>query len=378
MPTRFRSPLLFLPLRALDRRARTTGAVVLVAAIVGSSCGVDSAPLFQEATPLSPAAGRPGNLPTYPAGLPGSGGSEGGLGQGAGPGEGAVGRAQQQQNEPDAATPDGAAGFDAAATCEQESDCEDGNACTFDDCVGGTCQHTSANAGFACGSSTENACTGADACDSAGHCLRNDAAADTPCGRTDNACAADACDGAGACVPHDLAAGMACGVANDCGQSTCRAGAVCQADETANGSACPGGSCTLGACVAGQRVGCPQQVVSSVPFQMNWSSVGRPDLFRGACESSNTPDAAVVFLVPAAGRYRFEATGSPDSMLALVRGACGQGNAAEIACNDDISDGVERGSRIDVALTANQTITVYVSEFDDNNSGSGTLRISAL
>jgi hypothetical protein len=353
MPASFSSLLISFLRCAAHRRARAAGAIALGVAF-GSSCGVDSDPLFKSTVPLDPATVRPGNLPSYPpvVGLPGTGGREGGPGEGTGLGTGTVGTAQQPQHDADAGTPDGGApsadaGFDAGAECAQDSDCEDANGCTFDDCVQGSCQHTPASAGVTCG-------------------------------RTDNSCAADRCDGAGACVTRDLPAGSACGVASACGQPACSAGAVCQPRDAANGSACPGGSCSAGACVPGQRVGCPQQIATSVPFQMNWSSAGRPDLFQGECESNNTPDAAVVFVAPAAGRYRFEASGSPDSVLSLVRGACGQGNGAELACNDDIVQDSGGASRIDVTLTANQTLTVYVSEFGNRGTGSGVLRISAL
>jgi len=197
-------------------------------------------------------------------------------------------------------------------------------------------------------------------------------------GRLDSACAADTCDGAGSCVAHNLAAGTACGASSGCGQPTCSASGTCERHDAANGSACTGGSCAVGACVQGQRVGCPQSVVTAVPFQGNWSSVGLPNLFTGSCQSARTPDYAVELVVPATGRYRFEATGSPDSMLTLSRGACAAGNGTEIGCNDDITDGTNRASRLDAMLTAGDTITVYVSEFGDEGTGAGTLKISAL
>ncbi|HKO93705.1 MAG TPA: hypothetical protein VJU61_21275, partial [Polyangiaceae bacterium] len=113
-------------------------------------------------------------------------------------------------------------------------------------------------------------------------------------------------------------------------------------------------------------------------FETNWNSAGRPDLYDGDCESNNTPDYAVLFTAPNAGRYRIEATGSPDSVLTLANGACSASNAAQIEpCNDDVSEG-NRGSRIDLGLTLGQVVTVYVSEFGNNNTGSGTLKISEL
>jgi hypothetical protein len=150
------------------------------------------------------------------------------------------------------------------------------------------------------------------------------------------------------------------------------------ADNDPNGSACPGGSCSLGVCVLGQRVGCPLEIVTAVPFETNWNSAGRPDLYRGSCESAGTPDYAVSFTAPRAGRFRFDASGSPDSVLTLASGACSASTAAQLQpCNDDVANG-NRDSRIELTLTLGQVLTVYVSEFEAGESGSGTLRITAL
>lgn len=353
-------------------------ALLFATAFFGANCTVNDDPLFSGPEPLTPLGGRPGNLPVYAPPILGTGAGEGNV-----IGEGGLGTAQQRQDDTDAGPPDGGAlawadASPGGGSCEVATDCSDDNACTFDDCVDGSCQHTPANAGVACGSETESTCTRADSCDGAGRCVSNDAPAQTRCGRTDNSCTADSCNGAGACVARDLPAGAACGTSSGCGQPTCGAGGVCERHDSANGSACPGGSCTVGACVAGQRVGCPRAVATAVPFQTNWTSVGLPNLFRGDCASDNTPDFAVEFVVPASGRYRFDASGSPDSVLVVVLGACSSDNGTQNqSCNDDISDG-NTDSRIDLGLTAGQTMTVYVSEFGDDNTGSGTLRISAL
>lgn len=364
MPASFRSLLLTFP---------------LVTAAFGVSCGVDSGPLFNSATPLQPSGGRPGNLPIYTPLPNGAGASEGTPPIG-GLGEGTVGTTEQRQEQADAGSGDagGSDGSDAGGACASDADCIDNNPCTVDDCVAGRCHHGPTDRGVLCGSATASDCTQPDTCDGAGACQPNDLPVGTACGRVGNSCAADTCDGAGSCVAHNLAAGLACGESSGCGQPTCSASGTCEHHDAANGSACTGGSCAVGACVQGQRVGCPQNVVTAVPFQANWSSVGLPNLFTGACQSQRTPDYAVEFVVPATGRYRFEASGSPDSMLSLSRGACAAGNNTEIGCNDDISNGTNRSSRLDAMLTAGDIVTVYVSEFDDGATGSGTLKISAL
>jgi hypothetical protein len=355
-------------------------ALPLVTATFGIACGVDSDPLFNSAMPPLQPSGRPGNLPIYTPLPNGAGASEGTPPIG-GLGEGAVGTAQQSQQDADAGSGDaGGSGVsaDAGGICASDADCIDNNQCTVDDCVGGRCQHSPMDRGVVCGSASASDCTQPDTCDGAGTCQPNDRPAGTACGRVGNTCAADTCDGAGSCVAHNAAVGVACGESSGCGQPTCNASGTCEQHDAANGSACTGGSCAVGACVQGQRVGCPQSVVTAVPFQANWSSAGLPNLFTGACQSQRTPDYALEFVVPATGRYRFEASGSPDSMLALSRGACAAGNNTEIGCNDDITNGTNRNSRLDAMLIAGDIVTVYVSEFDDGASGSGTLKISAL
>ena len=351
-------------------------ALTLVATVFGASCGVDSNPLFNQAPPLQTIGGRPGNLPTFTPLPSGAGGAEGNPPL-AGLGEGAVGANQLGQAASDAGSTAADGGPDAGLACGGDADCIDNNPCTVDGCVAGFCQHAPAEPGALCGSATENDCTQPDTCDGAGACQPNHLPAATPCGRLDNTCAADTCDGAGSCVAHTLAANTACGASSGCGQSTCDASGICQPHDAPNGSACTGGSCAVGACVQGQRVGCPQSVVTTVPFQTSWSSAGLPNLFTGTCQSAGTPDYAVEFIVPTTRSYRFEASGSPDSVLTLARGACATGNGTQIDCNDDITDGSNQNSRLDVRLTAGDTITVYVSEFEANSSGSGTLRISA-
>jgi hypothetical protein len=349
----------------------------LIGALTLTACSVDSSPLFDDVGALTPVAGRPGNPRSYVPMPNGSGGT------------GGVGGVAQPQTALDGGLMDAAvpgqadaAVVDAGVACEQALDCDDGNPCTQEQCSAGFCRSTTAAAGSACGNATEDECTLADSCDGAGRCLPNDVPVDTACGRSSNLCAADTCDGAGACVPRALAAGTACGESSGCGQPACSTEGECVADNDPNGSACPGGSCSVGVCILGQRVGCPLEVVTSVPFETNWNSAGRPDLYRGSCQNAGTPDYSVLFTAPSAGRFRFDASGSPDSVLTLTSGACSASNAAQLQpCNDDVGNGNGNGnrdSRVELTLTLGQVLTVYVSEFDAGDSGSGTLRITAL
>lgn len=350
---------------------------VLLSAVSLSACAVDSEPLFQQVEPLDTNVSRPGNLPTFPAlggGAPGATGAAS---------DGVRGEAIAGLLSVDAGSADGGgqaavdAGSDVAAPCQVAAECDDGNECTLDECRAGSCRSSARVAGAACGSAEQSECTQSDSCDGAGNCVGNHAAAATPCGRGANAgCSADACDGAGVCRPQDVAAGTACGDdGGGCRAPVCDGSGGCEPRQEPNGSACPGGSCSLGTCIAGQPVGCPAALASNVPFESSWSSAARSNLIQGSCDDSlQTPDFALVFSAPSTGEYRIDAAGSQDSVLVVRAGAC---NGNQLACNDDVSPN-NRDSRIELPLSAGQTITIYVSEFGNGSSGQGTLRISLL
>jgi hypothetical protein len=369
-------PLSFRPHAGSLRRARSVAAgAALLSACVAllSACAVDSEPLFEPVEPLDTNVSRPGNLPTFSA--PGGGGR--------GASDGVRGEATAGLISVDAGLAAAGAlsaldaGGDAGAPCQLAAECDDGNECTLEECSAGSCRSSARPAGAACGSAEQSECTQPDSCDGEGNCVANHAAAATPCGRGASAgCTADACDGAGSCQALDVAAGTPCGGdGGGCSAPVCDGTGSCEARAEPNGAACPGGSCSLGACVAGQPVGCPAVLVSTVPFESSWSSVGRPNLIQGSCDDSlQTPDFALVFSAPGTGEYRIDAQGSQDSVLVVRAGACG-GN--QLACNDDLSSN-DRDSRIELLLSAGQTITIYVSEFGNGSSGQGSIRISLL
>lgn len=370
----FRSPAGAVP--QLARLLGSCAALTTCAALL-SACVVESEPLFERVEPLDTNVARPGNLPTFPA--PGSGGRGA---TGAAP-DGVRGEAVAGLLSPDAGIAEGGAlrapdaGTDAGAGCQQDQECDDGNECTVDECAAGSCRSSARGAGTACGSPEQSECSLPDTCDGAGSCVPNDALAATLCGRgASDGCTADACDGAGACVAVDLPAGTVCGDdGGGCRAPSCDGAGSCEPREEPPGSACPGGSCTLGVCIAGQAVGCPAALASEVPLELSWSSAGRPNLIGGSCdESVQTPDFALVFSAPSAGEYRIDAQGTQDSVLVVRAGAC---DGDQLACNDDFNAN-DRNSRIDLALSAGQTITIYLSEFGNGSSGQGTLSIRLL
>jgi hypothetical protein len=62
-----------------------------------------------------------------------------------------------------------------------------------------------------------------------------------------------------------------------------------------------------------------------------------------------------------------------DSILTIVAGACPDIGTAQLACNDDIVDGTNVNSRVDVPLEEGETVTIYAGEFRE--PGGGTISV---
>ncbi len=273
-----------------------------------------------------------------PNGLAGRGGRGGTGGGFAGGGRAGQGGAAGSSDAGAGAEDAGAIVPDGGDLCD-ELDCDDQNDCTEDTCDAGGCSNTPLGAGAECGSTLEQACSAPDACDGDGRCLDNHAE---------------------------------------------------------NGTACDEGSCALGECIAGASVGCPAEVVTELPFEASWRTVGGVVLYDGTCDVANTPDFALLFTAPETATYRFDAAGVEgdndpeneddddavvlaDSVLTVVAGACQGFDAAQLACNDDIQN-QNFDSRLELLLDAGQTVTVYAGEVREvlPGGGSGTVRITRL
>jgi len=393
---------------------------------------------------LALACSDEGAGPLFPgdAGLGGGSGGSGGSGASGGSGgstagsAGATGGGGGQAGASEMPGLDG--GVDAGgsdAGCRADTDCDDQNPCTTDSCASGACGHGFAVAGTQCGSQLADACTAPDTCNAAGVCLPNHLASEgTACGsQVNEPCTnPDTCDANGVCQPNNEVVGTACGdplddtctnpdvcddfgacspnhaaLGTECGSTTnsdcanpdqCSGGACLPSDEP-NGTACPGGSCTSGECVDGQPVGCPVDIASSLSLNLAWSSVGRPDLYAGGCDSANTPDYALVFTAPQAGTFRFTATGLVDStpytgadtsgtptappdgdaVLTIAPGSCAGIGAVQIDCNDDgPPDDDSTDPQLDLVLTDQQVITVYINELTQTGGGTGTLSVTLV
>jgi hypothetical protein len=135
-------------------------------------------------------------------------------------------------DDADCDQPDACDGF---GICEANpkpdgTDCtDDGNECSFDECLAGACTHPPQPAGTACGDPSDTECDNPDTCDGASVCLDNFEVAGAPCGDpTDEQCDnPDICDGSGACEDNLEDDGFPCDDEDVCtGDDVCDAG-VC-------------------------------------------------------------------------------------------------------------------------------------------------------
>ncbi|MGI9020518.1 MAG: hypothetical protein ACR2G3_07405 [Solirubrobacterales bacterium] len=99
-------------------------------------------------------------------------------------------------------------------SCVIDADCDDGNPCTDDSCVGGACSNVNVQNGTSCGDA--NVCNGAETCQG-GFCLQG-----TPLVCDDgNPCTTDSCDPGVGCMSSPVANGTAC---NQNGGTVCMGG----------------------------------------------------------------------------------------------------------------------------------------------------------
>ncbi|MBZ0118554.1 MAG: hypothetical protein K8H88_16240, partial [Sandaracinaceae bacterium] len=101
------------------------------------------------------------------------------------------------------------------------------------------------------------------------------------------------------------------------------------------------------------------------------STTGRPNQQRGSCGGAGAPDVVYSWRAPSSGRFVIDTVGSSyDTLLYVLGPVC---SAPELACNDDTS-GIGTQSRVAVAVTAGQELTIVVDGFGSSN-GSYALNI---
>ena len=151
-------------------------------------------------------------------------------------------------------------GFPVGATCGTNTDCDDDNPCTYDECVNLQCSFTPiANCSPACGVDAD--CSNGVFCDGVEHCLNGRCTAGTVPSCDDGiACTVDSC-AAGTDECQHTPNNAACSDSNACTDDICNATAGCQhANNTAScddGNACTANdTCSNGACVGGAPPSC--------------------------------------------------------------------------------------------------------------------------
>lgn len=150
----------------------------------------------------------------------------------------------------------------------------DGNPCTQDACDAdtGTVDHTPEPAGTTCGNNADTECTNPDSCDGAGNCAANNEPPGAPCGvPTVTDCdGADTCDGGGSCADNLEPLGTPCGDGSDTectDPDTCDDNGTCLDNHALNGSPCDDGlfcnqgeSCLAGMCAGGSPLDCDDDI----------------------------------------------------------------------------------------------------------------------
>jgi len=142
------------------------------------------------------------------------------------------------------------------ACCTASSECNDGNLCTTDACVAGMCSFTPKDCSALSGMCTTGVCDVAT-----GQCISQPKPPTTACDDGDICTVADSCDGAGGCVgmPKD------CNDNDSCTADTCVAAVGCTHSTLPDGSPCDDGDicttvdvCTGGVCAGTVNPNCCQ------------------------------------------------------------------------------------------------------------------------
>ncbi len=130
--------------------------------------------------------------------------------------------------------------------CTLASECDDGNACTTDECLSGACINTTLPNGASCVGNGVGSCTAADTCQG-GVCLNNNLPQGTPCTSDGNQCTSDFCNASGVCTHPGVALGTPCDADGDlCTIDLCGFGASCTFNnnvECGAGQECVNGIC---------------------------------------------------------------------------------------------------------------------------------------
>lgn len=119
---------------------------------------------------------------------------------------------------------------------------------------------------------------------------------------------------------------------------------------------------------------CPTSTLTMVPSTVSGSTVGSSNSFAPTCVSSNAPEHTYIFTAPTTGTFVFDTFGSSyDTTLYVLSAQCG---GQQLVCNDDVP-GMGTNSRVNLSMTAGQTVTVVVDGFQ-SSAGSYVLHVNQI
>ncbi|MCA9604235.1 MAG: lamin tail domain-containing protein [Myxococcales bacterium] len=108
------------------------------------------------------------------------------------------------------------------------------------------------------------------------------------------------------------------------------------------------------------------------------TTVGETNEVAPSCDyfGSGTGDATFSWTAPSTGMWTFDTFGSDfDTVLSVHTGASCDA-ATEVECNDDVATGSSTRSRVDMMLTAGDTVTLAIDGFDIGDEGNYVLSIN--
>jgi hypothetical protein len=128
-----------------------------------------------------------------------------------------------------------------------------------------------------------------------------------------------------------------------------------------------------GGCTDGEGCGCaPAELTGRLPLEQEVDTRDGNDARGGSCGGAGSPEAALRFVAPAAGRFLFSTAGSRfNTVLYALAGDCA---GAELACNDDR---IALESSFELELEAGESIVLVVDGFE-GQAGRAVLRVEQL
>ncbi len=109
------------------------------------------------------------------------------------------------------------------------------------------------------------------------------------------------------------------------------------------------------------------------------TTAGAPDESTPSCNAvfgGPAPDADFSWTAPSTGMWTFDTFGSDFDTVLHVHTGLSCADTTEVGCNDDVTTGSGLQSRVDLMLTAGDTVTLVVDGFDAGDEGAFVLSIN--